>query len=223
MCRRPNLDRFVISKSRDNLTALSCVRRLRVELLETEKKDLDLVEILDGPDGFESRLHDRRNILAEAEAQPNATAETITAALLDELRKIRASGQSAPLPSNADGAPAPLDESRLVAVLTGSDNAVFRTITAALSGLDLGTPSGQRDALTIGYDGKCVATVRVLFCSLLPRMVTSRSCADTLRSASSTNFAIPPRYHSYLRPLGRLHARLQGMSPKPSTGSAGCT
>ena len=163
MCRRPNLDRFVISKSRDNLTALSCVRRLRVELLETEKKDLDLVEILDGPDGFESRLHDRRNILAEAEAQPNATAETITAALLDELRKIRASGQSAPLPSNADGAPAPLDESRLVAVLTGSDNAVFRTITTALSGLDLGTPSGQRDALTFGYDGKCVATVRVLF------------------------------------------------------------
>ena len=153
----------MISKSRDNLTALSCVRRLRVELLETEKKDLDLVEILDGPDGFESRLHDRRNILAEAEAQPNATAETITAALLDELRKIRASCQSAPLPSNADGAPAPLDESRLVAVLTGSDNAVFRSITAALSGLDLGTPSGQRDALTIGYDGKCVATVRVLF------------------------------------------------------------
>ena len=162
----------MISKSRDNLTALSCVRRLRVELLETEKKDLDLVEILDGPDGFESRLHDRRNILAEAEAQPNATAETITAALLDELRKIRASGQSAPLPSNADGAPAPLDESRLVAVPTGSDNAVFhtgsddavfRTITTALSGLDLGTPSGQRDALTIGYNGKCVATVRVLF------------------------------------------------------------
>ena len=172
MCRRPNLDRFVISKSRDNLTALSCVRRLRVELLETEKKDLDLVEILDGPDGFESRLHDRRNILAEAEAQPDATAETITAALLDELRKIRASGQSAPLPSNADGAPAPLDESRLVAFPTGSDNAVFhtgsddavfRTITTALSGLDLGTPSGQRDALTIGYNGKCVAAVRVLF------------------------------------------------------------
>ena len=43
---RPNLDRFVISKSRDNLTAPSCVRQLRVELLETEKKDLDLVEIL---------------------------------------------------------------------------------------------------------------------------------------------------------------------------------
>lgn len=163
VCRRPNLDRFVISKSRDNLTALSCVRRLRVELLETEKKDLDLVEILDGPDGFERRLHDRRNILAEAEAQPNATAETITAALLDELRKIRASGQGALLPSSADGAPAPLDESRLVAVLTGSDNAVFRTISTALSGLDLGTPSGQRDALTTGYDGKCVATVRVLF------------------------------------------------------------
>ena len=162
-CRRPNLDRFVISQSRDNLTALSCVRRLRVELLETEKKDLDLVEILDGPDGFERRLHERRNILSEAEGQPNATAETITAALLDELRKIRASGQGAPLPSSADGAQAPLDESRLVAVLTGSDNAVFRTITTALSGLDLGTPSGQRDALTIGYDGKCVASVRVLF------------------------------------------------------------
>ena len=64
------MDRFVISRSRDNLTALSCVRRLRVELLEVEKKDLDLIEILDGPDGFERRLQDRRNILAEAEGQP---------------------------------------------------------------------------------------------------------------------------------------------------------
>ena len=163
----------MISKSRDNLIALSCVRRLRVELLEAEKEDLDLVEILDGPDGLESRLHDRRNILAEAEAQPDATAETITAALLDELRKVRASGQSASSPSNADGAAAPLDESRLVAFPTGSTNAtilhtgfddtVFRTITAALSGLDLGTPSGRRAALTIGYNGKCVAAVRVLF------------------------------------------------------------
>jgi hypothetical protein len=32
----------VILKSRDNLTALSCVRRLRVELLEVEKKDLSI-------------------------------------------------------------------------------------------------------------------------------------------------------------------------------------
>ena len=94
------MDRFVISRSRDNLTALSCVRRLRVELLEVEKKDLDLIEILDGPDGFERRLQDRRNILAEAEGQPGATAETITAALLDELRKIRSSGQHAPLPAS---------------------------------------------------------------------------------------------------------------------------
>ena len=150
----------MISKSRDNLIALSCVRRLRVELLEAEKEDLDLVEILDGPDGLESRLHDRRNILAEAEAQPDATAETITAALLDELRKVRASGQSASSPSNADGAAAPLDETILH---TGFDDTVFRTITAALSGLDLGTPSGRRAALTIGYNGKCVAAVRVLF------------------------------------------------------------
>jgi len=163
VCRRPNLDRFVILKSRDNLTALSCVRRLRVELLEVEKKDLDLVEVLDGPDGLERRLHDRRNILTEAEAQPGATAETITAALLDELRKIRSSGPSASLPSMGDNAPTPLDETRLVAVLTGSDNAAFRKITTALSGLDLSTPSGQRDALTLGYDGQCVVTVRVLF------------------------------------------------------------
>lgn len=162
-CRRPNLDRFVISKSRDNLTALSCVRRLRVELLEAEKKDLDLVEILDGPDGFERRLQDRRNILAEAEAKAGATAETITAALLDELRKLRASGQSALPPPSGDGAPTPLDESRLVAVLTGSDNAAFRAITTGLSALDLSTPAGQRDALALGYDGKCVAAVRVLF------------------------------------------------------------
>ena len=161
--RRPNLDRFVISRSRDNLTALSCVRRLRVELLEVEKKDLDLIEILDGPDGFERRLQDRRNILTEAEGQPGATSETITAALLDELRKIRSSGQHAPLPASGDDAAPPLDESRLVAVLTGSDNAAFRGITAALGGLDLSSPSGQRDALTLGYDGKCVAAVRVLF------------------------------------------------------------
>ena len=171
VCRRPNLDRFVILKSRDNLTALSCVRRLRVELLEVEKKDLDLVEVLDGPDGLERRLHDRRNILTEAEAQPGATAETITAALLDELRKIRSSGPSASLPSMGDNAPTPLDESRLVAVLTGSDNAAFRKITMALSGLDLSTPSGQRDALTLGYDGQCVVTVQVARrqCDLEPR------------------------------------------------------
>ena len=76
---------------------------------------------------------------------------------------MRASGQGAPPPSSGDAAPAPLDESRLVAVLTGSDNAAFRSIITALSRLDLSTPTGQRDALTLGYDGKCVATVRVLF------------------------------------------------------------
>ena len=163
VCRRPNLDRFVILKSRDNLTALSCVRRLRVELLEIEKKDLDLVEVLDGPDGLERRLHDRRDILTEAEAQPGATAETITAALLDELREIRSSGPSASPPSTGDNAPTPLDESRLVATLTGADNAAFRKITMALSGLDLSTPSGQRDALALGYDGQCAITAQVLF------------------------------------------------------------
>ena len=163
VCRRPNLDRFVILKSRDNLTALSCVRRLRVELLEIEKKDLDLVEVLDGPDGLERRLHDRRDILTEAEAQPGATSETITAALLDELREIRSSGPSASLPSTGDNAPTPLDESRLVAILTGSDNAAFRKITMVLSGLDLSTPSGQRDALALGYDGQCAITAQVLF------------------------------------------------------------
>ena len=158
VCRRPNLDRFVILKSRDNLTALSCVRRLRVELLEIVKKDLDLVEVLDGPDGLECRLHDRRDILTEAEAQPGATSETITAALLDELREIRSSGPSASPPSTGDNAPTPLDDSRLVAILTGSDNATFRKITMVLSGLDLSTPSGQRDALALAYDGQCPIT-----------------------------------------------------------------
>ena len=80
----------MISKSRDNLQALSCIRRLRVELLEPEKRDLDLIEVLDGPDGFERRLYDRRNILAEAEGKPGATAESITAALLDEPRRTLA-------------------------------------------------------------------------------------------------------------------------------------
>ena len=148
----------MILKSRDNLTALSCVRRLRVELLEIEKKDLDLVEVLDGPDGLECRLHDRRDILTEAEAQPGATSETITAALLDELREIRSSGPSASPPSTCDNAPTPLDDPRLVAILTGSDNATFRKITMVLSGLDLSTPSGQRDALALGYDGQCAIT-----------------------------------------------------------------
>ena len=188
VCRRPNLDRFVILKSRDNLTALSCVRRLRVELLEIEKKDLDLVEVLDGPDGLERRLHDRRDILTEAEAQPGATSETITAALLDELREIRSSGPSASLPSTGDNAPTPLDESRLVAILTGSDNAAFRKITMALSGLDLSTPSGQRDALALGYDGQCAITAQVPS-SRPPKAATSPSCAATLPSASSTSFA----------------------------------
>ena len=148
----------MILKSRDNLTALSCVRRLRVELLEVEKKDLDLVEVLDGPDGLECRLHDRRDILTEAEAQPGATSETITAALLDELREIRSSGPSASPPSTCDNAPTPLDDPRLVAILTGSDNATFRKITMVLSGLDLSTPSGQRDALALGYEGQCAIT-----------------------------------------------------------------
>ena len=210
----------MILKSRDNLTALSCVRRLRAELLEIEKKDLDLVEVLDGPDGLECRLHDRRDILTEAEAQPGATSETITAALLDELREIRSSGEllevqkkdldlvevldgpdglecrlhdrrdilteaaaqpgatsetitaalldelreirssgpSASPPSTCDNAPIPLDDPRLVAILTGSDNASSRKITMVLSGLDLSTPSGQRDALALGYDGQCAIT-----------------------------------------------------------------
>ena len=70
----------MLNLSRDAFTAHSCIRRLRVELLEPEKKDLDLIEILDGPDGFEQRLHDRRSILTEAESQQGATAETVTAA-----------------------------------------------------------------------------------------------------------------------------------------------
>ena len=90
----------MLTLSRDAFTAHSCIRRLRVELLEPEKKDLDLIEILDGPDGFEQRLQDRRSILTEAEAKQNATAESVTAALLEELRKIRASGKSA---VHADG------------------------------------------------------------------------------------------------------------------------
>ena len=162
LCRRPNLDRFVLSKSRDNSTALSCVRRLRVELMDTRQKDLDLVEILDGPDGLEQCLHDRRNILTEAEAQPSASAESITAALLEELRKIRDSGKAVAHGPGASTA-GQVDESRLEAVLTGSDNAAFRALTTALRPLNTATPSGQRDALTAGFDGKCVAAVRVLF------------------------------------------------------------
>ena len=131
--RRPNLNRFIITKSRDNATTLSCIRRLRVELLGAEKRDLDLIEVLDGPDGLESCLFNRRNILAEAEGKPGATAESIVAALLEELHKIRASGQSTHQPSGGDAPAAPLAESRLVAVLTGSDNAPFRAITTAPS------------------------------------------------------------------------------------------
>ena len=154
----------MLNLSRDAFTAHSCIRRLRVELLEPEKKDLDLIEILDGPDGFEQRLQDRRSILTEAEAKQNATAESVTAALLEELRKIRASGKSA-VHADSSGAPGttgPVDESRLEAVLTGSESAAFRKLVTTLDSLDTGSPQGQRDALTAGFDGKCVAAVRVL-------------------------------------------------------------
>ena len=48
-------------------------------------------------------------------------------------------------------------------VLTGSESSVFRTISQGLEGLDLSTPQGQRDALTLGFNGRCTVAVRVLF------------------------------------------------------------
>ena len=178
----------MISKSPDNLTTLDCLRRLRVELLEHEKEYLDLAEVLDGPDGLERRLRGLRDILVGAEAQPHATADTITAALIDELRKVRASAQSSSLPSSAGGAPAAVDESRLVAVLTGHGNSAFHTIATALENLDLDTPSGRRNALALGYNGKCLATTRVLF-STSESGDPLLSWADILRSACSTHSA----------------------------------
>ena len=163
MFRRHNLSQYILLQSRDNHSAHSCVRRLRAGLLDSDKRDLDLIEVLDGPEGLESRLGDRRNILNEAEAAPGANAESITATLLEELHKLRASGQGAPSASGADAATATLDQNRLEAVLTGSDSAVFRTISQGLEGLDLTSPQGQRDALTLGFNGRCTIAVRVLF------------------------------------------------------------
>ena len=161
--RRHNLSQYILLQSRDNHSAHSCIRRLRAGLLDSDKRDLDLIEVLDGPEGLESRLSDRRNILSEAEGAPGANAETITAALLEELHKLRASGQGAPPSSGADAGTMPPDQNRLEAVLTGPESSVFRTISQGLEGLDLTAPQGQRDALTLGFNGRCTIAVRVLF------------------------------------------------------------
>ena len=76
---------------------------------------------------------------------------------------MRASGQGAPSASGAEAVAASPDQSRLEAVLTGPDSAVFRTISQGLEGLDLSAPQGQRDALTLGFNGRCTIAVRVLF------------------------------------------------------------
>ena len=66
------------------------MRRLRLQLLDKELESLNLVEVIDS---FEAQLGDRRNVLAEAEAHAGSTADSITTALLDELRNIRSSGE----------------------------------------------------------------------------------------------------------------------------------
>ena len=76
---------------------------------------------------------------------------------------MRASGQGAPSGSGAEAVATSPDQSRLEAVLTGPDSAVFRAISQGLEGLDLSAPQGQRDALALGFNGRCTIAVRVLF------------------------------------------------------------
>ena len=110
----------MLTLSRDASTARSCILQLRVELLEPGKRDLDLIEILDGPNGLEQWLQGHRSILAEAEAKQDANAESVIAALLGELHKTRAGGQSAAYSDGSGlfGSTSLFDESQLEADLT---------------------------------------------------------------------------------------------------------
>ena len=139
----------MISKSRDNIDTLGCLCLLRLELIEPEKEYIDLAEVLDGPEGLELRLRGLDRLLVRAEARLGATADSITSDLIDELRKAQASAPSSSPPSSAGGAPAAIDESRLVAVLAGHGNSAFPSIATTLESLDLDTPSGRRSALAL--------------------------------------------------------------------------
>ena len=156
---RPTLARFILELSRDFREAYAAVRRLRVELLSPDTAPLDLVDVADE---LESKLKDRIDLLTEAEAEPHATGATITAALIEELARIRNSrpGPHA-LPDPSFAVPAP-DEDSILEALTGRKSAAFRTITNLLSTLDTSTAEGRRDILAAAFDGDCVVAVRVL-------------------------------------------------------------
>ena len=187
LARRPHLTRFILGKSRDGAEAYGCMRRLRLQLLDKELESLNLVEVIDS---FEARLGDRRNVLAEAEAHAGSTADSITTALLDELRNIRSSGEGAD--SVTPGAADPAIVSGVTSIesaLTGSHSAAFRRITTQLSSIDTTTVVGQRDALATGFEGNCIIALcasssplrrrETLSQHATPPSVCSTSCANT--------------------------------------------
>ena len=115
--------------------------------------------------------------------------------LLSKSNTVHADG------SGSSGSTGPVDESRLEAVLTGSDSASFRALVTTLDTLDISTPQGQRDALTAGFDGKCVAAVRVLLSTSENGDLTlSRRRRAQTQDAPSSDEEHPP-------PLQSLAAR----------------
>ena len=160
--RRPNLSRFILNKSRDATEAYGCIRRLRLQLLDKEVESLTLVEVIDS---FEERLSDRRHVLTEAEAKAGSTADSITTALLDELRNIRTSGGDPASVSTTAASPVVLDVTSIESALTGSHSASFRRLATQLAAIDTTTVAGQRDALAIGFEGTCIVALRILFAS----------------------------------------------------------
>ena len=126
-------------------------------LLPESKHDLELAAVADD---LEKALADRQPTLAEAEGAANSTTETIAAHLLDELARIKGAGasdgslgdQHTPMPS-ADA---------IEAALQGKASKHFRDMAQQLEGCDLSTTEGQRDALSYGFNGKCVLAIRVL-------------------------------------------------------------
>jgi len=154
--------------------AYSLVRRLRDSLIEG-KTNLDLVDIADDLD---SKLGDRISALTEAEGKAGATAESTTNDLLEELDKIKACKGTTGGGSGTSDDPLTPEENSFAAAITGSKSAAFRQITTMLSGLDMSTGTGQLDALTAGFDGDCVISLRVLLSPKAPTQLATRH--DTL-------------------------------------------
>ena len=135
------------------------IQRLRSALL-AEKHELLLSDVAND---LEEALANRRSILAEAEAKPNSSAESIISYLLDELAKIQ-SGSKDPDRRTLDGGGdhEPPTEAALNSALQGVLSASFRKIKEELPTIDISTQNGQHDALSLGFEGECIIAIRVL-------------------------------------------------------------